>query len=103
MLRNLALGHFRQRDAAVKAVRPRGGCLGGHSRASPLGGFPDLKELAFAQNTELGKRLTPICGAVSFRTRASSASSARAGMGDNNSIPGVEPIEPNKILPPSRC
>ena len=50
----------------------------------------------------------PIRGQVSrkrdklnYRDRA--AHQERAAMGDNNSISGVEPIEPDKILPPSRC
>ncbi len=33
------------------------------------------------------------------RREPAEASSARAGMGDNNLISGVEPIEPDKIPP----
>ena len=62
----------------------------------------------FTQLRVLGTSPAP-CSGQAVRPRAagrrlpSSVFWARAGMGDNNSIPGVEPIEPNKILPPSRC
>ncbi len=74
---------------------------------------PDLLQVLLSELNILGNT-SPIPTLMSFthlavRPRAaerrlpSSVFWARAGMGDNNSISGVEPIEPDKIFPPSRC